>query len=222
MPDAVFFDLDGTLADTAPDLAGTLHRLQTEHGMTPTPFETLRPQVSRGVRGMLGAGFGLTPDAPAYPALAGRFLALYAEALCVETRLFPGMAELLDSLEARGIPWGIVTNKAERFARPLVDALGLGSRSVCVVGGDTAARAKPFPDPLLHACNVAGIAPARSIYVGDDIRDITAGRAAGMLTLAAAYGYLGSDEPIEAWAADAIIGHPLEILSFVEKDPGVL
>lgn len=222
MPEAVLFDLDGTLADTAPDLAGILAHLQLECGLTPTPFEVLRPQVSNGVRGLLGAGFGLTPDAPAYADLAQRFLTLYAASLYVETCLFPGISELLDSLDERGIAWGVVTNKAERFARPLVDALGLGSRSVCVVGGDTAARAKPFPDPLLHACNVAGIAPARSIYVGDDIRDITAGRAAGMLTLAAAYGYLGSDEPIEAWAADAIIGHPLEILSFVKKDPGVL
>jgi len=218
MPDAVFFDLDGTLADTAPDLAGTLNRLQAEHGLVPTPFETLRPQVSHGVRGMLGTGFGLAPDAPAYPALAARFLALYTESLCVDTRLFPGMAELLDSLEARGITWGIVTNKAERFARPLVDALGLGSRSVCIVGGDTAPRAKPFPDPLLHACKAAGVTPGRCIYVGDDIRDIKAGKAAGMLTLAAAYGYLGSDQPIEAWTADAIIEHPLEILSFVERD----
>ena len=215
MPEAVFFDLDGTLADTAPDLAGTLNRLRAEHGLPPTPFATLRRHVSHGVRGMLGAGFGLTPDAPAYPALAQRFLSLYAEALCVDTQLFPGMPELLDRLEERGIQWGIVTNKAERFARPLVEALGLAERCVCIVGGDTAARAKPFPDPLLHACAVAGISPGGCLYVGDDIRDITAGKAAGMLTLAAAYGYLGSDEPIEAWAADAIIEHPLEILSFI-------
>lgn len=216
MTEAVLFDLDGTLADTAPDLAGTLNRLQAEHGMALTPFATLRPQVSHGVRGMLGVGFGLTPDAPTYPALAQRFLGLYADALCIHTCLFPGMSELLDSLAQRGIAWGVVTNKAERFARPIVEALGLADRCACVVGGDTAIRPKPFPDPLLHACKVAGIEPTRCIYVGDDIRDIAAGRAAGMRTLAAAYGYLGNTEPIETWAADAIIEHPLEILSYIE------
>ena len=222
MPEAVLFDLDGTLADTAPDLAGILAHLQHENGLAPTPFEVLRPQVSNGVRGLLGAGFGLTPDAPAYAALAQRFLTLYAASLYVETCLFPGMSELLDSLDERGIAWGVVTNKAERFARPIIEALGLAGRSICVVGGDTVARAKPFPDPLLHACKLAALDPVRCIYVGDDIRDIKAGKAAGMRTLAAAYGYLGSNEPIEAWAADAIINHPLEILSFIEKTDRVL
>ena len=195
MPEAVLFDLDGTLADTAPDLAGILAHLQLECGLTPTPFEVLRPQVSNGVRGLLGAGFGLTPDAPAYADLAQRFLTLYAASIYVETCLFPGISELLDSL---------------------------AGRSICVVGGDTVARAKPFPDPLLHACKLAALDPVRCIYVGDDIRDIKAGKAAGMRTLAAAYGYLGSNEPIEAWAADAIINHPLEILSFIEKTDRVL
>ena len=222
MPEAVLFDLDGTLADTAPDLAGILAHLQLENGLAPTPFEVLRPQVSNGVRGLLGAGFGLTPDAPAYADLAQRFLTLYAASLYVETCLFPGISELLDSLDERSIVWGVVTNKAERFARPIIEALGLAGRSICVVGGDTVARAKPFPDPLLHACKLAALDPVRCIYVGDDIRDIKAGKAAGMRTLAAAYGYLGSNEPIEAWAADAIINHPLEILSFIEKTDRVL
>ena len=215
MPEAVFFDLDGTLADTAPDLAGILTRLQREHGLAPTPFAQLRPQVSHGVRGMLGAGFGLTPDASAYAPLATRFLELYADAPCVETRLFDGMDALLDGLDAQRIPWGVVTNKAERLARPIISALGLAERCACVIGGDTAARPKPFPDPLLHACAHTGVEPARCLYIGDDIRDIVAGKAAGMGTVAAAYGYLGSAEPIDAWQADVIIQHPLEILTLL-------
>lgn len=212
MPEAVFFDLDGTLADTAPDLAGALNRLKAEQGLVPSPLAQLRPQVSNGVRGMLGIGFGLTPDAPRYPAIAERFLQLYASALCVETRLFAGIDEVLSHLDGSGITWGIVTNKAERFARPLIEALGLTSRCACIVGGDTAARPKPFADPLLYACSSAGVAPADSLYIGDDIRDIQAGKAAGMRTIAAAYGYLGSSPPVSSWSADAIIGHPLDLL----------
>jgi 2-phosphoglycolate phosphatase len=216
MPEAVFFDLDGTLADTAPDLAGALNRLQSEHGLAPSPLEQLRPQVSNGVRGMLSVGFGVAPEAPSYPALAERFLHLYTSALCVETRLFAGIDELLSHLDDSGIAWGIVTNKAERFARPLIDALGLTSRCACIVGGDTAARPKPFADPLLHACSTTGVMPAKCLYIGDDIRDIQAGKAAGMRTIAAAYGYLGSSPPIPSWSADAVIGHPLELLPLLE------
>lgn len=217
MAEAVFFDLDGTLADTAPDLIGTLHRLQAEHRRPETPFEQLRPMVSNGVRGLLGIGFGLTPDMADYPLMAKRFLDLYANALCVETQLFAGMAELLDTLDADGIVWGVVTNKAERFARPIIETLGLTKRSRCIVGGDTAARSKPHPDPLLHACQVSGTNPLECLYVGDDIRDITAGRSAGMKTVAAAYGYLGNGAAIQAWEADAIIRHPLEILKLLRR-----
>ncbi len=217
MAEAVFFDLDGTLADTAPDLAGTLNRLKAEQGLPPSPYDILRPRVSQGVRGMLGAGFGLQPEDAAYPPLADRFLSLYSEALCVETRLFAGMAELLDQLDALGITWGVVTNKAERLARPIIVALGLSERCACIVGGDTASRPKPHPDPLLHACSLTGHAPQHSLYVGDDIRDIQAGRAAGMTTVAAAYGYLGSAEPVHAWNADTIIEHPLDILPLLGR-----
>lgn len=213
MADAVFFDLDGTLADTAPDFARILHRLQREHGRSLTPFEAVRAQVSHGVRGMLGIGFGITPDAEAYPGLAARFLEHYAEGLCIGTCLFPGIAELLEQLETRGVPWGIVTNKPARYTHPLIAALGLETRSACVVGGDTAARPKPFPDPLLHACAEVNVEPTRCLYVGDDIRDIAAGKAAGMTTLAAAYGYLGTNDPIGTWGAHSIIRHPLDVLA---------
>lgn len=217
MAEAIFFDLDGTLADTAPDLAGTLNRLKAEQGLPPSPYEVLRPRVSQGARGMLGAGFGLTPENEAYAPLAARFLALYSESLCVETRLFAGMDELLEELDSRGITWGVVTNKAEHLARPIITALGLAERCACIVGGNTAARPKPHPDPLLYACALTRHAPQQSLYVGDDIRDIQAGRAAGMATVAAAYGYLGNAEPIQAWNADTIIEHPLDILALLER-----
>lgn len=218
MAKALLFDLDGTLVDTAPDLAAALHRLQAELGQPLTPFEQLRPLVSQGARGMLRGGFGLSPDAPDYAPLAQRFLAHYAQALCVHSVLFPGMEPLLRTLESRGIPWGIVTNKVERLARPLIDALGLTARAACIVGGDTAPRAKPHPDPLLHACAQAGLQPAHCLYVGDDIRDIQAGRAAGMGTVAAAYGYLGCDEPLAHWNADHTIHHPSELLALIDTD----
>lgn len=216
MPEAVFFDLDGTLADTAPDLADALNRLKSENGLEPSPLSRLRPQVSNGVRGMLGVGFGITPVAPPYPELAQRFLHLYAARLCIETRLFSGMDGVLARLEEEGIPWGVVTNKAERFAYPLIDALGLSTRCACVIGGDTAARPKPFADPLLHACITIGKNPRDCVYIGDDIRDIHAGKAAGMRTVAAAYGYLGTSPPITTWEADAVIERPLDLLSFLD------
>lgn len=222
MADAVFFDLDGTLADTAPDFARILHRMQIEHGLAPTPFAVVRAQVSHGVRGMLGIGFGITPDAENYRDLAARFLELYSEGLCIKTSLFPGMAELLDHLESRSVPWGIVTNKPERYTHPLIAALGLTTRSACIVGGDTVARAKPHPDPLLHACATIDVEPTRCLYIGDDIRDITAGKAAGMTTLAAAYGYLGTDDPIDAWGAHSIISYPLDVLAHLARAKDML
>ena len=215
MTKAVFFDLDGTLADTAPDFAAVLHRLQTEAGLPSTPYPALRTHVSHGIRGMLSIGFGVSPEMDCYPSLAQRFLDYYTEALCVRTQLFEGIADLLHALECQGITWGIVTNKPERLATPLVHALGLSERTACIIGGDPAPRAKPYPDPLLHACRICGISPETSLYVGDDIRDIDAGRAAGMRTLAASYGYLGASTPIDDWRADAIIQHPMQILDYV-------
>lgn len=217
MPDAVLFDLDGTLADTAPDLGAALNRLQAEQGLSPTALDTLRPHVSHGVRGMLRIGFALSPDSPAYGPLAARFLELYSQALCVETRLFPGIPQLLDHLDSHDIPWGVVTNKAERLARPIVDALNLTHRCACIVGGDTTPHPKPHPAPLLHACHTLNADPSRSFYLGDDIRDILAGSAAGMGTIAVRYGYLGVGQAIESWQADAIVNNPLEVLPFLNQ-----
>jgi len=212
---AVLFDLDGTLADTAPDLARALNALLAEHDRPPVSVEITRPLTSSGARGMIKAGFGLTPESADYEALKVRFLELYGAAICVETRLFPGMDALLLALEERKVPWGIVTNKLDRFTRPLLDALGLTSRAACIVSGDTVSRPKPHPDPLLHASRALALDPAACLYVGDDLRDIQAARAAGMPILAAGYGYLGDEGDPHQWGADAVIDHPLETLNFL-------
>jgi len=211
MVEAVFFDLDGTLADTAPDLAGTLNRLLTEEGRETLPLARLRPHVSGGVRALLREGFGIARDDAGYADLQARFLDIYASRLCEETVLFPGIEELLSRLERRGIPWGIVTNKPERFTREVVRGLGLDRRAASVVSGDSAALPKPAPDPLLLACQQARVSTA-SLYVGDDLRDVEAGRAAGMVTVIAAWGYLGNELPIDRWGGDHIVEHPGEIL----------
>ena len=209
--EAVLFDLDGTLADTAPDMALTVNRMLEKRGRATVPVEAVRPHVSKGARGMIGAAFGLTPEDDGFQALREEFLALYAENLCIGTRLFPEMDALLDELEAAGLLWGVVTNKFERFALPLIDALGLAHRAGVVVGGDTCPRPKPFPDPLLFAATSLGVAPMRTLYVGDDERDVQAARAAGMPVLVAAYGYLGDGNPPILWGADALVRSPLGI-----------
>lgn len=212
-PQAILFDLDGTLADTAPDLAQALNQLRLERGMEPAPYESLRPYASAGARGLIGAGMGLTPEAAEYEALRLAFLNNYEAAIAVHSRLFDGVPELLAQLDRSGIAWGIVTNKAMRFTDPLVPLIGLG-HAACVVSGDTTPHAKPHPAPLLEAAQRLGKAPENCWYVGDDMRDIQAGRAAGMLTIAAAWGYCGSDGPTQ-WNAHAIAQAPLELLELI-------
>lgn len=214
---AVLFDLDGTLADTAPDLAAAVIKMQVARGLTPTPYETLRTVASAGARGLLGAGFGIAPGEPGYDALRDEFLANYAADLCVLTRLFPGIGALLDALDARGVRWGIVTNKAMRLTEPLVAQLGLAERAACVVSGDTTPHPKPHPAPLLHAAQALGLAPARIVYVGDDLRDIQAGRAAGMATIAAAYGYCGEGVPPADWQAQHLAASTGELHEMLER-----
>lgn len=218
MPDAVLFDLDGTLADTAPDLGGALNQLLREAGRDPLPIEQLRPHVSSGARGMIGAGLGITPSDPGYLELQQRFLAIYRDGLCIGTRLFAGMAEHLDELEAHRIPWGIVTNKSQRFAIPLMDGLGLRQRCACIVCGDSAQRAKPNGHPMQLASAVMGIAARHCVYVGDDERDVISGRAVGMKTIVAAWGYLGEGKPPAAWGADAIAASPQDILGIAARN----
>lgn len=214
-PDAILFDLDGTLADTAPDLGHVANLLRVEEGLEPMHLDKLRPHTSSGVRGLLHAAFGLSPHEPAYADLSERFLDHYEQHLCIDTYLFAGMDELLATLDARAIKWGIVTNKRSRYTNPLIEALGLARRAACVISGDSTPRPKPAPDPLLHACVLVDVRPEQCIYVGDDLRDIQAGKAARMKTVAAAYGYLGIETPIEHWNADAIIHSPAELLAVV-------
>lgn len=215
MFEAVLFDLDGTLADTAPDLGETVNILLLEDGRPQHSLATLRPFTSMGVRGLLRAGFGIEAGDPAYERLAQRFLDIYAARLCEATRLFDGIPELLDALEYMQISWGIVTNKRMRFTDPLVERLQLSPRTKCVVSGDTTAEAKPSPLPILHACRLLNCRPERTLYVGDDRRDIVAGNAAGCRTVAVSYGYLGDSGPVHTWGADLIVDHPVELLDFL-------
>ena len=213
---AVLFDLDGTLADTAGDLASALNRLRAEHRMAPLAPELTRALASSGARGLLKVGFDLDPNDERYPPMRDRFLDLYEQALCVHTQLYEGMAELLGELERRALAWGIVTNKPRRFTDPLVRELRLHARAACVVSGDTTSKPKPAPDPLLHAAGVMRIAPQACLYVGDDLRDVQGARAAGMPVIAAGWGYLGMEGDPASWGADAVLAHPAEVLGFLD------
>ena len=213
--DAVLFDLDGTLADTAGDLAGAVNRMRKARGLAPVPIAALRAYASSGARGLLLAGLNASADAPEYAALRDEFLANYAACLAETTHLFEGVAEMLDALDARGLAWGIVTNKAMRFTTPVVEALGLASRARTIVSGDTTPHPKPHPAPLLHAATELGVAPQRCSYVGDDLRDVVAGNAAGMPTLVARWGYLGVAEPHEEWPATGGADRPLDLLAWL-------
>jgi 2-phosphoglycolate phosphatase len=212
---ALLFDLDGTLVDSAPDLAGAANEMRQSRGMSVLPLEVLRPMVGAGARGMLDVALKITPADGDYEAARVEFLDRYEARIAQQTRLFDQVFELLKSLQTAGIPWGIVTNKAERFALPLTRHLGLHSAAFAVIGGDTTAHAKPHPAPLLEAAKRGGIDPQRCIYVGDDERDIIAGRAAGMGTVAAGWGYLGNGKPIEAWNADIVLSSPAGILKLL-------
>lgn len=208
---AVLFDFDGTLADSAPDLGAALNRMRAGRGLDALPIETLRAYASSGARGLLKIGFAMEPDHPEYEAMREEFLANYRAAICVHTRLFEGIEELLTAIESRGMIWGIVTNKAIGLTTPLVAQLGLAKRAGCVVGGDTTPHLKPHPAALFHAANAIGVPPAECFYLGDDLRDIQAARAAGMVPVAVEYGYGGSDGP-RSWNADVVIGTPLDLL----------
>ena len=214
---AVLFDLDGTLADTAPDLAAAVNKMRHERGLEMVPLETLRPLASAGARGLIGGAFSIGPEHPDFTSMREEFLANYEADLCIETTLFPGIDAVLDDLDARGVRWGIVTNKAARLTGPLVALLGLDARAASVVSGDTTPHAKPHPAPLLHAARELRIAPERIVYVGDDLRDVQAGFAAGMVTVAAAYGYCGTDLPPTRWHAQHVVDSPAELLRLLRE-----
>lgn len=212
---AVLFDLDGTFADTAPDLGRAVNTMRSARGLGPVALSETRRVTSLGARGLLGVGFGIGPEHADYAALREEFLRIYENNLCCDTVLFPGMAELIDRLENNGLRWGIVTNKAERFALPLMQQLGYGSRTACIIGGDTTGHMKPHPAPLLAAASILGLPPAQCTYVGDDERDIQAGKAAGMKTIAVRFGYLNGGNP-DVWGAESIVNAPLEILEHLK------
>ena len=211
----VFFDLDGTLADTAPDLVAATNQLLIARNLAPKQYAVLRPCASAGARGLIGGAFGIDPEHPDFISLRDEFFENYEKALYINSVLFEGMDHVLKQLDDAKLPWGIVTNKSERFTNPLTDLMGLRQRAASTVSGDTTAYSKPHPEPILHAARVANIDPSRSLYVGDDIRDIVAGKAAGMKTIAAAYGYCGCEEPPEDWGADYLVRHPKELLEII-------
>jgi len=206
---AVLFDFDGTLADTAADLARPLNRLRAARGLPELPLASLRPFASAGARGLLEAGLGILPDHPEFKPLREAFLEHYAAEICVDTRLFPGMEELLAAIEARGLRWGIVTNKSTSLTHLLVAALGLEARAACVVCGDTTPHLKPHPASLLHAAKQLALAPQDCVYLGDDKRDVDAARAAGMRSVAVQWGY---GKNLADWQAGAIIARPLDLI----------
>lgn len=198
---AVLFDLDGTFADTAADLAAAVNHVRHVHQLPPLPLEILRPQASHGSVGLLKVGMNAAPDDANFPALRQLFLDHYTAHICEQTALFPGMAELLSTLEKQGLPWGIVTNKPHRFTLPLMQALGYAERAECLVSGDTCEFAKPHPQPMLYAAKLINTAPENCLYLGDDKRDMEAANAAGMTGIIAEYGYIDSAANLDAWQA---------------------
>ncbi len=215
MVKTVLFDLDGTFADTAPDLASALNHVRASRKLPPLPLAVLRPQASHGAAGLLKAGMNITPDMPEFGELRDLFLEYYAEHICVHTRLFDGMADLVENLERRGIRWGIVTNKPHRFTFPLMQELGYAERATCLISGDTCGNAKPHPEPLLRACEIAGVSPFQSLYLGDDLRDMQAANAAMMPGIIARYGYIDEVADLAGWNARAIIDRPMDMLDLL-------
>lgn len=214
----VLFDLDGTLLDTLPDLACALNTVLAEEGWAPLPFETIRPAISHGTQGLVRLGFGEVQDEPARARRSARLLVVYQQHLADHTRLFDGMAEVLEAIEAQGMRWGVVTNKRRCLTVPLLERLKLLERTACVVCGDDTLHGKPHPEPLWLACRMASVEPAECVYVGDAQRDIEAGRRAGMRTLVACYGYLTPDARPERWGADALVDHPSQLIPLLRAE----
>jgi phosphoglycolate phosphatase len=214
--EAVLFDLDGTLIDSAPDLGAAADKMRTDRGQTSLPAEQYRPMAGAGARGMLGVALGMTPEHPDYPALREEFFVNYENCMTQRTYAFEGVAELIEQLLKKNLRWGVVTNKSKRFTDPLTHAMPLFATARAIVSGDTTPHAKPHPEPLFEAARRLGLAPERCLYVGDDERDIVAGLAAGMGTVAVSYGYLGQKTDIASWGAHATIHAPVDLLQLLK------
>lgn len=212
---AILFDLDGTLVDSAPDLGAAVDKMRTDRGMTSLPYEAYRPVAGAGARGMLEVGFGLVPEDDEFPAMREEFFVNYENRMTLNTVIFPGIEVLIHKIQQKGLKWGVVTNKAERFTLPLTRSMPLFATAQTIVSGDTTAHLKPHPASLLEAAKQLGVPPPQCLYIGDDERDIVAGRAAGMFVVAAAYGYLGASADISNWKADLLIKSPDELLKFL-------
>jgi len=212
---AVLFDLDGTLIDSAPDLGAAADKMRTDRGLPSLPYALYRPLAGAGARGMLKIAFDMNPEHADFMAMREEFFANYEAAMTVRTYAFEGVSDLLAGLQARGLPWGVVTNKMARFTDPLTQAMPMFASAVAIVSGDTTPHPKPHPAPMYEAAKRLSLAPEVCLYVGDDERDIVAGRAAGMLTVAANYGYLGEKTDISSWGADLKIDSPLELLQLL-------
>ena len=213
----VFFDLDGTFADTAPDLAAALNQLLTEHGQPTLPLEIIRPTVSLGGNAMIQLAFTIDESAEEFSELRQRFLEIYNQRMHSSTKLFPGMGKVLQTLESEHILWGIITNKPGWLTEPLMQKLDMEKRAACIISGDTTNHRKPHPAPMHHACEITNSEPAHTLYVGDAQRDIDAGRAAGMHTLIAKYGYISTGEDPNQWQADGMVTHPNEIITWIKN-----
>ena len=215
---AVLFDLDGTLIDSAPDLGAAADKMRTDRGLPSLPLDRYRPMAGAGARGMLGEAFGMAPDHPEFPTLREEFFVNYESRMTELTSIFDGVPELVEQILQRKLAWGVVTNKAARFTEPLTRAMPLFATAGAVVSGDTTPHAKPHPAPLLEAAARLGLQPGQCIYVGDDERDIAAGLAAGMGTVAATYGYLGAKANPMEWGAHAAIKYPSELLQLLKQN----
>ena len=213
--EAVLFDLDGTLIDSAPDLGAAADKMRTDRGLAPLPLADYRPMAGAGARGMIGIAFGLTPDDDGFGELKEEFFANYEACMTERTYAFDGVAELIAEIDRSGLKWGVVTNKSARFTLPLTRRMPLFGSAQTIISGDTTPHAKPHPAPLLEAARQLQLHPGRCVYVGDDERDIVAGRAAGMPTVAAAYGYLGVLADTRHWKADATIVSPSSLLNLL-------
>ena len=212
---AVLFDLDGTLIDSAPDLGAAADKMRTERGLPSLPLSAYRPMAGAGARGMLGVAFGMTPEHPEFASYREEFFVNYENAMTERTEIFAGVPDMIAALVRNGLPWGVVTNKSSRFTLPLTASLPLFGSAAAIVSGDTTPHAKPHPEPLFEAARRLGVAPERCVYVGDDERDIVAGLAAGMGTVAATYGYLGQQADVQRWGAHVHIDAPLALLKYV-------